>query len=587
MMESRKHINLKTILIVLFVFNSAFAKAYTTYDPCALLTSPVQGATDVSITETIFFESIPGAVSYFVDLGTTPGGIDILDNFNTGSNAQFTAPQGFPENTLIYITIRGFFPSGSTVSCDSQFFTTEDNILPPECTEVAFPSNGAIDVPVNTSISWAYASRATGYLISIGTTPGGVDVINAQDVGNTLTFTPTFNFDSDTTYYVTIIPYNENGQNTTCAETSFTTEVVASEVPECTQLFSPMDGAIEVALTPLLEWFPVDNVEGYLIKIGSTPGGDDVLANTNIGQATSTPVIDFEEGITYYVTITPFNAAGQAQNCTQTSFTTTLGCGPYTDGITGEMVDLNPVITLEDSYEICDEETPLELSYLEVYDTIFWYKIVDGQQQLISTNANVAIAETGTYLLEVNEEAMIEAGFVTCTATHLFNVTVSQSPVISNLIINNQGSFVSVIVEVEEEGDFEYSSTGINGPYQSSPFLQNINPLDIQVFVRDRIGCGSDSRTIKPDPGFPKYFTPNGDGINDTWQVRGVMINGETVTSIEIYDRYGKRLKTILPYGRGWDGTYQGRELLDSGFWYKANTESNVVFTGYFALRRQ
>ena len=125
------------------------------------------------------------------------------------------------------------------------------------------------------------------------------------------------------------------------------------------------------------------------------------------------------------------------------------------------------------------------------------------------------------------------------------------------------------------------------GPYQASPLLQNINPLDIQVYVRDIGGCGMDSRVIRPDPGFPKYFTPNGDGINDTWQVRGVVVNGETVTSIEIYDRYGKRLKTILPYGLGWDGTYHGRQLLDSGFWYKAYTASNVIFTGYFALRRQ
>ncbi|WP_081964961.1 T9SS type B sorting domain-containing protein [Dokdonia donghaensis] len=587
MKQLRHYINLKILSLVVFVLFSAFAKAYTTYDPCALLTSPVPGATDVGVTETIFFEDIPGAVSYFVDLGTTPGGIDILNNYNAGSTPQFTAPQGFPESTLIYITIRGFFPSGNTVSCDAQFFTTEDNTLPPGCTEVVSPINGAVDVSVSTSISWSYAPRATGYIINIGTSPGATDIINGQDLGNTLTFTPPFDLESDTTYYITIIPYNENGQVTTCTETSFTTEVIASEIPECTQLFSPIDGAIEVALTPLLEWFPVDNVEGYLIKIGSTPDGDDVLANTNIGLTTSTPVIDFEEGVTYYVTITPFNAAGQAQNCTQTSFTTTLGCGPYTDGITGEMVDLNPVINLEDSYEICEEQSPLQLSYPDPYESIFWYEIIEGQQQLLSSDPNIAITQTGTYLLEVNEEAMVEAGFVICTATHMFDVTISTAPVISNLVISNQGATASVLVELEGEGNFEFASGNPAGPYQASPLLQNINPLDIQVYVRDIGGCGMDSRVIRPDPGFPKYFTPNGDGINDTWQVRGVVVNGETVTSIEIYDRYGKRLKTILPYGLGWDGTYHGRQLLDSGFWYKANTASNVIFTGYFALRRQ
>ena len=573
--------------LVLCVVFSAFAKAHNHYDPCALLTSPLQGATNVAVTETIFFENIPGAVSYFVDLGTTPGGIDILNNYNAGSAPQFTPPQGLPESTLIYITIRGFFASGNTVSCDAQFFTTEDNVLPPECTEVISPLNGALDVSVSTSISWSYAPRATGYIINMGTSPGATDVVNAQDVGNVLAFTPSAALDPTTTYYVTIIPYNENGQITTCQETTFTTEDVAIQVPDCTQLFSPVDGATEVALTPLLEWFPVDNVEGYLIKIGSTPDGDDVLANTNIGITTSTPVIDFEEGVTYYVTITPFNAAGQAQNCTQTSFTTTLGCGPYTDGITGEMVDLNPVINLEDSYEICLEESPLQLSYPDTYESLFWYQIIDGQQELLSSEPSIALNETGTYLLEVNEEAMIEAGFVTCTATHMFNVTVSRPPVISNLVITNQGTAVSLLVELEEAGDYEYASASPAGPYQSSPLLQNIDPLNIEVYVRDVAGCGIDSRVIRPDPGFPKYFTPNGDGLNDTWQVRGAVVNGETITSIEIYDRYGKRLKTISPVGPGWDGTYHGKTLLDSGFWYKAYTTSNVVFTGYFALRRQ
>ena len=311
-----------------------------------------------------------------------------------------------------------------------------------------------------------------------------------------------------------------------------------------------------------------------------------MLANTDIGLATSTAVLDFLEGTTYYVTITPFNAAGEAQNCIQTSFTTTFGCGPYTDGITGEMVDLNPVINLAEIYEICREDAPLMLSYPDAYDRIVWNSIEDGASNTFSTDASVAINTSGVYMVEVSTEMVIDSGTIICTATHSFEVFIIDPPVIENLVISNLGNTVNVLVELEEEGDFEYSSNGENGSYQSSPILTGINPIDIEVFVRDRGGCGIDSRRIKPDPGFPKYFTPNGDGINDTWQVRGVVVNGEAVTSIEIYDRYGKRLKTISPYGLGWDGSYQGRKLLDSGYWYKANTLSNVVFIGHFALRR-
>lgn len=573
------------VIGVLCVFN-AFAKAEIETMPCAILTSPAAGATNVSIIETIFFQPIPGAVNYFVDLGTTPGGIDILNNFSAGPNNEFTAPLGFPESTLIYITIRGFFAGGSTTSCDTQSFTTEDNTIAPGCTQVEFPLDGAMDVPVETAISWQYALRATGYILNVGTTPGGTDVINSQDVGNVLSFNFPFDLESDTTYYITIIPFNENGQITGCAETSFTTEVVATEVPACTELFDPQDGAVEVALTPILSWAPVPGAEGYLIKVGSVPGGDDVLGNTNIGLQTSTAVIDFDEGTTYYVTITPFNAAGEAVGCTETQFTTTFGCGPYVDGLTGVEVDLNPVINLADSFVLCVEEAPLVLNYTNPFTTIVWYKMVDDNLIEVATAPSVMIEESGSYLLEVNLEAQVEAGIIICTTTHPFEVSIAQGPIISNLIISNLGNTATVLVELEEDGDFEYSAISANGPYQSNPLLTGLDVSDIQVFVRDPNGCGLDSRRIRPDTGFPKYFTPNGDGINDTWQVRGVVVNGETITSIEIYDRYGKRLTTILPVGLGWDGTYNGRQLLDAGYWYKANTRSLVVFTGFFALRR-
>ncbi|TVZ23234.1 gliding motility-associated-like protein [Dokdonia sp. Hel_I_63] len=576
---------LRFCLIGLFCVFHVFAKAAVQDTSCALLISPAQGETNVSVIAPISFEPVAGAVNYFIDLGTTTGGADILNNFSVGISASFNPPQGMPESTIIYITIRAFFVSGSQ-SCNSQSFTTQDVTVVPSCTQISFPVNGAVDVPLNTTISWPYAPRATGYIINIGTSPGGIDVVNAQNLGNTLTYNNAVNFNPDTTYYVTVIAYNENGQAVNCVETSFTTEIVATEVPECTQLIAPINGATEVALTPILEWPAVTNVEGYLIRIGTTPGGSDVLANTDIGLATSTAVLDFLEGTLYFVTITPFNAAGEAQNCTQTSFTTTYGCGPYTDGITGEMVDLNPIIDLAENYEICRDNAPLVLSYLEPYERIVWNTINDGEMVSISSDALVTINTSGVYMVEVSTETVIDSGTIICTATHSFEVSIIDPPIIDNLVISNQGNTVNVLVELEEEGDFEYSSTTENGPYQSSALLIDVDATDIQVYVRDRNGCGMDSRRIKPDPGFPKYFTPNGDGVNDTWQVRGVVVNGETVTSIEIYDRFGKRLKTISPYGQGWDGSYQGKALFDNSFWYKANTRSNVTFTGYFALRR-
>ncbi|TXK73214.1 T9SS type B sorting domain-containing protein, partial [Mesonia sp. HuA40] len=63
------------------------------------------------------------------------------------------------------------------------------------------------------------------------TNPGGTSILNNQDVGNVTSFTPANPLPSNTTIYVSIIPYNSAGNASTCAEESFTTESVTTEPP--------------------------------------------------------------------------------------------------------------------------------------------------------------------------------------------------------------------------------------------------------------------------------------------------------------------------------------------------------------------
>ncbi len=572
------------------MFFFAFAKAHTTTPdamPCAILSAPIDGATNVLVESTINWSPEPDVFGYSISLGTTIGGTDIANNVSVGVTPSFTPPLGLPESTTIYVTITVLIDQTTSIICDSQSFTTTNVVIPPGCTQVITPADGAIDVVIDPFILWTYAPRATGYLINLGTTPGDTDVLNGQDAGNTLNFNIPFDLEPATTYYVSIIPYNENGQTLGCNETSFTTEDIATEAPPCTTIINPEDGATEVALTPLISWNPAPGATGYRITVGTTPGGTDILDNADLGNTTSTLVLDFDEGTTYYIVIFPYNDAGTAQGCIQTSFTTTLGCGPYEDVITGEIVDLNPEITLEESYNICINDAPLELQHLGGGTTFSWVKVEnDNNEMTISTNASVTITEGGTYRLYVTEEVLIEAGFITCDAAAEFVVFQSEAPTIETISFQNQGLNASVNVVVSGDGDYEYSLGNIDGPYQDSPQFTGVSFSNIEVFVRDKNGCGFATQRIDPDIGFPKYFTPNGDGVNDYWQVRGVIIDGEQIERIEVFDRYGKRVADFSPFSMGWDGTFNGRRLLDAGFWYKATTESKKTFTGYFALRR-
>ena len=66
--------------------------------------------------------------------------------------------------------------------------------------------------------------------------------------------------------------------------------------------------------------------------------------------------------------------------------------------------------------------------------------------------------------------------------------------------------------------------------------------------------------------GYPKFFTPNGDGYHDTWNIIGMTVKSSS--KIYIFDRYGKLLKQISPTGKGWDGTFNGERLPSSDYWF-------------------
>lgn len=99
---------------------------------------------------------------------------------------------------------------------------TQPTSTPPLCTVLSSPTNGALNVS-NTTITWNGASGIpTGYKLNVGTTAGGTDVLNGFNVGNVVSYNLGA-LDLDTTYYVTVIPYNANGDATGCTESSFTT----------------------------------------------------------------------------------------------------------------------------------------------------------------------------------------------------------------------------------------------------------------------------------------------------------------------------------------------------------------------------
>ena len=144
------------------------------------------------------------------------------------------------------------------------------------------------------------------------------------------------------------------------------------------------------------------------------------------------------------------------------------------------------------------------------------------------------------------------------------------------------------ILEVSVVGTGVYEYRMDYGPWQSDTVFENVRIGEHTIYVRDLLNCNEINQK-KIVIGYPKFFTPNGDGYHDTWNIIGM--KGKSSSKIYIFDRYGKLLKQINPTGKGWDGTYNGAQLPSSDYWFVLDYNDPVTgeinkFRAHFTLKR-
>ena len=109
------------------------------------------------------------------------------------------------------------------------------------------------------------------------------------------------------------------------------------------------------------------------------------------------------------------------------------------------------------------------------------------------------------------------------------------------------------------------------------------------IYVNDKNLCGIAELEVFI-LGFPKFFTPNNDGNNDTWQVKGLGTDFANSSIVNIFDRYGKLIKQLNAKNGFWDGTFNGQPLVGSDYWFVAElieiTGDIKTYRGHFSLVR-
>jgi gliding motility-associated-like protein len=149
----------------------------------------------------------------------------------------------------------------------------------------------------------------------------------------------------------------------------------------------------------------------------------------------------------------------------------------------------------------------------------------------------------------------------------------------------SSGSTTIVAMASGGFGEYEYSLNLVD--WQSSNIFTDLPNGSYVVYVRDLQGCGLLNSGTLFALTYPNFFTPNGDGYHDTWNIANLDPSYEA--KIFIYDRYGKLIRGINPYGEGWDGTSAGQQLPATDYWFRIEYLENGTskeFKSHFSLIR-
>ncbi len=277
--------------------------------------------------------------------------------------------------------------------------------------------------------------------------------------------------------------------------------------------------------------------------------------------------------------------------------------------VIGELtLQVNPIpsFDLQDNYTFCIDSDGSEVTLPPLIDTgldnsadynFEWYlngTIITGANgssyeptqtgiynvlvTSILTGCSTSVDDPNT-ITEVNESArpFLTASQVSLAFVEGNNILATATSI--GTLINGNAAY-----EFSLDGGPWVSNIPNDGTYT----FENVGAGEHTIESRDISGCGTALVTLTVLD-YPLYFTPNGDGYHDTWNVIGITSLPDA--EIYIFDRYGKLLKQINPNGTGWDGTFNNQLMPSDDYWFKleyneSNTNERSEFVAHFTLKR-
>lgn len=263
------------------------------------------------------------------------------------------------------------------------------------------------------------------------------------------------------------------------------------------------------------------------------------------------------------------------------------------------VVNKIPQFDLVDEKIVCSNNLPDAISVEnpeDIYDYVWTLEdlTILGNTQTLNLTSIDFIPNDGITIILTATNMISNCTTVKSVFTKKFEIDILT---LNDIIIDDLTDNNTIIIAPQDPDfileDYEFAlddTEGGVGIYQDEPIFENVIPGVRTIYIRDKFGCDTINLEVSI-LGFPKFFTPNNDGYNDTWHILGVNNNFYTTSTIHIFDRYGKLVANISPQSDGWDGFYNNEKLPETDYWFTAtliDNNGNVrEQRGHFSLIRR
>ena len=257
---------------------------------------------------------------------------------------------------------------------------------------------------------------------------------------------------------------------------------------------------------------------------------------------------------------------------------------------------------------LCLNNLPLNIAVKNPSD-VYSYVWTDQNGTVLNTVStdNIDIANAGTYKVTAtttngtqcskSEEITVKKSDVAILEDSFITI-IDESNNISNN--DNISIFIDTLKNDLGPGDYQFAIRNDdnnqripNVGFQDDPLFENLEGGIYTVIVNDKNGCSPDTELQISVIQFPKFFTPNSDGKNDTWAIKGANKTFYPNSSINIFNRFGKIVAQIPIDSQGWNGTYNGKILPSDDYWFNIQlipadkTKAPILKKGHFSLLRK